>query len=434
MLSTVEGLLSGLTGGDLLGGDLLGGLLGTVTGLLDGLLGGDVLGGGLGGVDLGNVGGLVEGILGGVLSTVEGVLGGLLGGDGLGGILDLHGVLGSLLGGGNTLEAALDTILSSLGDAVTSIDVSGLSHVGPLSVVTGLLGSVLNVVGLGANSLANIVGDTVGSADRLNGTANADHLNGYLGNDVIHGANGDDRIDGGTGADTLYGDAGNDTITGGLGNDVIVGGAGADIMIGGAGNDTYYVDNFGDRTQEQADGGIDWVVSTKSWTLADNVENLMLAAGSGSQGVGNAAANTIWGNETANGLAGLAGNDILDGKAGNDVLDGGAGTDTLTGGAGADSFRFQSIAHSVVGAGRDVITDFSHSQGDKIDLHYIDANTKVAGDQAFSFIGSANFTGVAGQLHFQGGILSGDINGDGHADFEIQVKGAATLVIGDFVL
>ncbi len=81
-----------------------------------------------------------------------------------------------------------------------------------------------------------------------------------------------------------------------------------------------------------------------------------------------------------------------------------------------------------------MITDFSHSQGDKIDLHLIDASTKVAGDQAFTFIGGANFTGVAGQLHFQGGILSGDVNGDGRADFEVQVKGAASLVIGDFVL
>jgi len=293
---------------------------------------------------------------------------------------------------------------------------------------------VLNVVGLGANSLANIVGDVAGSSDHINGTANADILNGYLGNDLIHGNAGADRIAGGTGNDQLYGDAGNDTITGGLGNDVIVGGAGADIMIGGSGNDVYYADNNGDRTQELANGGLDTVVVAKNWVLSDNVENLLFVAHGGNNGVGNALNNSLTGNELANGLAGLAGNDILDGKAGNDILDGGAGTDTLTGGLGADSFRFLSIGQTTVGAGRDVILDFTHAQGDKIDLHFIDASTKVVGDQAFSFIGAANFSGVAGQLHFQNGILSGDINGDGHADFEIQVKGATALVVTDFVL
>jgi Ca2+-binding RTX toxin-like protein len=368
-----------------------------------------------------------------VLATVEGVVGGLLGGDGLGGIIDLDGLLGSLLGGGVGLEAALDTILSSLGDAVFSIDVGGLTNIGPLSVISGLLGSVLNVVALGSNSLANIAGDLVGSADTINGTANADILNGYLGNDIIHGGAGADRVSGGTGSDLLWGDAGNDTITGGLGNDQLSGGAGADIMIGGIGNDVYYVDNFGDRVQEQANGGTDQVFSSIDFAMSDNTEILTLS-GTARNGLGNAGNNRIIGSDAVNGLSGGAGNDTLEGKGGNDVLDGNSGTDTLTGGAGADTFRFQGLAQSVVGAGRDVITDFSHSQGDKIDLHFIDASTKVAGDQAFTFIGGANFTGVAGQLHFQGGILSGDVNGDGRADFEVQVKGAASLVIGDFVL
>jgi len=375
---------------------------------------------------------VVEGILGGVLATVEGVAGGLLGGDGLGSIIDLDGLLGSLLGGGVGLEQALDTILSSLGDAVFSIDVSGLTNVGPLSVVSGLLGSVLNVVALGSNSLANIAGDAVGSADTVNGTANADILNGYLGNDIIHGGAGADRVAGGTGSDLLWGDAGNDVITGGLGNDQLSGGAGADIMIGGIGNDVYYVENYGDRVQEQANGGTDQVFSSIDFALSDNTEILTLL-GTARNGLGNALNNRMIGNEAVNGFSGGGGNDVLDGKGGNDVLDGNWGTDTLTGGAGADTFRFQGL-QSAVGSGRDVITDFSHAQGDKIDLHFIDASTKAAGDQAFTFIGGANFTGVAGQLHFQGGILSGDVNGDGKADFEVQVKGAAALVIGDFVL
>jgi Ca2+-binding RTX toxin-like protein len=293
---------------------------------------------------------------------------------------------------------------------------------------------VLNVIGLGANSLANIVGDVAGSADALNGTTGADTLHGYLGNDTIHGNAGNDHLYGDTGNDVLYGEAGNDTLEGGIGVDVLVGGLGADVMIGGAGNDWYYVDNAGDRTIESANGGIDTVMTSKSIILADNIENLTVQQGIKADGVGNSLNNVLTGSEQNNWLAGMAGNDTIDGKAGNDILDGGLGTDTLTGGAGADTFRWTQTSHSAVGAGRDVITDFSHAQGDKIDLHFIDANTKVAGDQAFNFIGSANFHNVAGELHFQNGILSGDVNGDGHADFEISVHGATTLVVGDFLL
>jgi hypothetical protein len=46
----------------------------------------------------------------------------------------------------------------------------------------------------------------------------------------------------------------------------------------------------------------------------------------------------------------------------------------------------------------------------------------------------AAFSGAAGQLRFAGGILAGDVNGDGIADFEVKVTGAASLVAGDFVL
>jgi VCBS repeat-containing protein len=61
-------------------------------------------------------------------------------------------------------------------------------------------------------------------------------------------------------------------------------------------------------------------------------------------------------------ITGNSGNDILVGGKGNDTLIGGAGNDTLIGGAGADMFVFKP------GDGRDVITDFSSGQGDRIDL------------------------------------------------------------------
>ncbi|WP_221939211.1 hypothetical protein, partial [Mycobacterium sp. KBS0706] len=69
----------------------------------------------------------------------------------------------------------------------------------------------------------------------------------------------------------------------------------------------------------------------------------------------------------------------------------------------------------------------------------IDANTGVAGDQAFTFIGAGLFTGVAGQLRAVNNApgvttIAGDINGDGVSDFHIQLTGNLTLFAGDFVL
>ncbi|HEY9345102.1 MAG TPA: hypothetical protein VIQ53_07290, partial [Inquilinus sp.] len=64
--------------------------------------------------------------------------------------------------------------------------------------------------------------------------------------------------------------------------------------------------------------------------------------------------------------------------------------------------------------------------------------TGVAGDQAFSFIGSGLYTGVAGQLRYTqvAGVttVAGDVNGDGASDFHIQLTGTIALVASDFVL
>jgi Ca2+-binding RTX toxin-like protein len=57
------------------------------------------------------------------------------------------------------------------------------------------------------------------------------------------------------------------------------------------------------------------------------------------------------------------GNDTLSGTSGNNLLQGGQGNDSLTGGAGADVFKF--LFNEV---GTDTLTDFTKSQGDKIDL------------------------------------------------------------------
>jgi serralysin len=110
----------------------------------------------------------------------------------------------------------------------------------------------------------------------------------------------------------------------------------------------------------------------------------------------------------------------------------------LTGGLGTDTFVFASIGDSGVGAGhRDIITDFV-SGTDKIDFSGIDANTNTVGNQAFQLIGSAGFSNVAGQLRFfsEAGstLVEGDVNGDGVADFQLQLIGNHTFGTADLVL
>jgi Ca2+-binding RTX toxin-like protein len=126
----------------------------------------------------------------------------------------------------------------------------------------------------------------------------------------------------------------------------------------------------------------------------------------------------------------------------NDFLQGNGGLDTLTGGLGADIFRYLSASDSTVAAA-DKILDFTPGT-DKIDLSRIDANSHVAGDQAFSWIGSTAFAGggaaSAGQLRaYQSGqswFVEGDIDGNGSADFRIDLTlvGPTSLGSGDFLL
>ena len=157
--------------------------------------------------------------------------------------------------------------------------------------------------------------------------------------------------------DHLTGNSAANTLTGGAGNDVIDGGKGADIMIGGKGDDIYYVDSSADQVIEKPGEGNDTVMSAVTYTLPDNVENLVLLYTGDSSGNGNALDNHITGNDGNNILDGKAGNDVIDGGKGNDTIIGGAGDDTLTGGAGNDTFQF------ALWSGHDTITDFG-SGGD----------------------------------------------------------------------
>ena len=254
---------------------------------------------------------------------------------------------------------------------------------------------------------------------------------GTSGNDRLYGKSRlDDVIEGQDGNDVLIGLAGDDDLRGGEGNDVLDGGAGIDDLAGGIGDDVYVVTDLADIIVESPGEGSDTVLSAViSLDLADftGIENLAISG---------SAALSLTGDDADNRLTGNVGANTLTGNAGLDVLTGGRGRDVLTGGADADVFDFNSKLDSKKGGQRDHITDFERGL-DKIDLSTIDA-VKGAGNQAFKWIGKKGFHGVAGELHLvkKGGyvLVEGDIDGNGKADFQIQLDGLSGIGKGDFIL
>ena len=224
----------------------------------------------------------------------------------------------------------------------------------------------------------------------------------------------------------------------------------APVLVGTNKDDTFFVKDSNTRIVEGANGGYDTVRSSVSYMAPDNIEKIVLLDKSDINAAGNSLDNEIYGNSGDNVLCGLdgddrlfggsgddlllggAGDDRLDGQDGNDTLIGGAGADRLYGGAGADLFIYQSVTDSLVAA-RDTIVGFSAAQGDRIDLSQIDANALITGDQHFTYIGSAAFTG-AGQLRFDKGVLSGDINGNRAADFSIDILAVKFLTADSLIL
>ncbi len=207
------------------------------------------------------------------------------------------------------------------------------------------------------------------------------------------------------------------------GADTLFGSPVADILGGGAGDDVHHVNDPNDVVTELPGEGTDTVIASVGYTLgsAASIEFLQADAGAPSLALtGNGLANTITGGQF------------------DDVIAGAGGADQLFGGTGADVFALLALRDSTVtAAGRDTIGDFSELEGDLIDLAALDADTGIAGDQAFTFIGAAAFSG-AGQLRAVTGggftVVSGDVNGDGAADFALRLGGVHALGAGHFVL
>ncbi|MBK1694936.1 hypothetical protein CKO09_09310 [Chromatium weissei] len=146
-------------------------------------------------------------------------------------------------------------------------------------------------------------------------------------------------------------------------------------MTGGEGNDTYFVDNIGDKITDltTTKGGKDTVSSAINYSLAvgaklvGKVENLTLT-GKAITGTGNDDANTINGNANANVLNGGKGNDIINGGLADDTIDGGVGVDKLTGGDGSDVYIVNNNEDTIIETGPDGDDDEVQSSATNYEL------------------------------------------------------------------
>jgi Ca2+-binding RTX toxin-like protein len=358
------------------------------------------------------------------------------------------------------IDNAKDIIIENSGEGTDTAQ-SSVSYTLAANLEHLVLAGAGAIGGTGNDGANALTGN--GAANKLWGLAGNDTLLGNVGNDLLDGGVGADSLDGGLGndqfvidsvsdtvlerdgegidgvqsylqsivlaafienltlmtgakdgmgnglansilgngdANALDGAAGNDTLSGGAGNDTLSGGSDIDRMGGGQGNDLYFVDSSTDAVIEASGQGFDTIEASASFTLGNYVENLTLAAGTGSiNGTGNTQANLITGNEGDNKLSGSSGKDTIFGDDGADTLDGGAGNDSLAGGAGDDILRGGAGNDTLIGGtgsdsfvralgsdGRDTIMDFTlGAGGDKLDIGDV-LTGYDAGDAAGEFV------------------------------------------------
>ena len=383
---------------------------------------------------------------------------------------DGNGIVGNAGDNRITVSGGVDAVDGGLGSdrlivdyrlatgAVTGDSTSNFTEAGgggrSVAITDGTIENFTILTGSGADTITTGTGNDVirtgngaatitagQGANIIIGGNNADTITALDGGNFINAGNGMNTVTSGGGRDTILTGINSDTITAGGGNDLIKLRGGTDSVNAGAGVDRLVIDYSGETTNviggitggnlktgyvgHIADASvniIDFQLSER-FTITTGSGNDRIATGNGTDVLRGGSGDDV--------LQAAGGDDQVFGQAGSDTLSGGAGRDTLNGGVGADQFIFGPIVTGSI-AGRDTVEDFQ-SGIDTINISAIDADINTTGNQAFNFIG-ANPFGNAGDLRYQGGIVSGDTDGDGLADFSIRIANLANLTQFDFLL
>jgi len=335
-------------------------------------------------------------------------------------------------GGTDTVQAAFSLVLQA--------DFENLTLTGSASI--NATGNAL-ANGLVGNQGANVLDAGAGN-DTLDGGAGADTMIGGTGDDVYFVDSTSDHVVESTGAGTdtvnssvaftlqseferltLTGDAdingtGNALANVIVGNDAenrLDGGAGADTLSGGAGNDVYIIDNAGDVVVESDawNGGYDWIQSSVSVVMPEQVEDLVLVGSAAIDATGNALRNSIAGNSASNVLRGGAGDDTLYGGYG------GEAADTLIGGTGSDEYQVNNTGDLIVELASEG-TDTVYSSADFVLQAEIE-NIELLYTEAIDATGNAMANTLRGN---SGGNV---LDGSAGADTMIGAEGNDTYVV-----
>ncbi|MEH2069230.1 MAG: hypothetical protein V7K47_13890 [Nostoc sp.] len=350
-------------------------------------------------------------------------------------------------------------------------------------------------------------GSNIGRSPNFTGTSGSDTLIGTIGNNIIDGKGGNDVLTGNGGQDKFIirrGD-GSDTITdfGGVGKGTnpsatvianvdtlqFIGagltaqnllltqnGSNLEVTFDNVSNTkvtlkNFQLENLDNLKASESKPAIGNILFDGQTTITDNFNVLDANSTDTSIGIKNTVTflndlnNKITGLDNSNdAINGQGGNDKIDGKSGNDLLRGGTGNDSLVGGAGNDTliggagndrltgdvgtdyFLYNTNAAFVSSViGQDTITDFKHSQGDKIilDKTTFSAINSTAG-KGFSNVsdfkiisnGASStakivYDPVSGNLFYN---QNGSAAGFGSGGLFATLAGVPTITARDFII
>jgi Ca2+-binding RTX toxin-like protein len=343
---------------------------------------------------------------------------------------------GRIIGSTAIASDAGTTIISNFGSIVTTSSSAIFSDVG--NDIVRNRGSIVGNVNLWkGNDLLINRGTIAGDVDMFENDDTLDNRSGTI-DGLISMGTGVDTFKPGSGFETANGDGGLDTLDFTSASSLKLALDSSFAATGVAAGDVYtsFENVLGSRTGANVITG-------------DGVGNALTGGDAKDTLSGQAGNDVLSGGSGDDILLGGSDNDELRGGDGNDRLTGGSGKDVLLGGNGANTFIFGPGDFSGTTSGTaDFIADYSQFFGDKIDLALIDANIATTKNDAFTFIGTAAFHNVAGELRYTsytvglGGsserLVLGDTNGDGTADFAIRLSATLDTVLAlfatDFVL